>query len=100
MDDPINADDLILRTIKEEAEHHANEAAQRHSERLHRRRIDWDVRGILAILSIVGVFALAGVNLVYKGDANIPAWAATIAATISTYYFVTKAANGNRRKDD
>lgn len=101
MSDPTNADDLILRTIKEEAERHAEDAAGRHAERLQRRRIDWDVRGIIAILALIGTFTLAGAQLLLGHSADIPAWAAALVATVTTYYFVSRGSNGQtRRKDD
>jgi len=103
-EDPVNADDLILRTIKEESERHANEAAARHTERLRRRRVDWDVRGILALLALVGAFAIAFAQLSSHGDANIPAWAATTVGAIVGFYFGgrggTPNGHGDRRKED
>jgi len=102
-DEPITdgADDLILRTIKEESERHANEAAKRHTERFGRRRVDWDVRGILALLALLGAFSLAFAQLVRGDDANIPAWAATTVGAIVGFYFGGRgSANGDRRKSD
>jgi hypothetical protein len=54
-----------------------------------RRRIDWDVRGILAILALVGAFALAFVQLVFTPDksAEIPAWAAAVVSGVTGFYF-------------
>ena len=54
-----------------------------------RRRIDWDVRGILAILSLLGAFALAFTQLVLSPEhsAEIPAWAAAIVAGVTGFYF-------------
>ena len=57
--------------------------------RLFRRRIDWDVRGILAILSLLGAFALAFTQLAFSPEhsAEIPAWAAAIVAGVTGFYF-------------
>jgi len=57
--------------------------------RLFRRRIDWDVRGILAILSLLGAFALAFTQLIISPEhsAEIPAWAAAIVAGVTGFYF-------------
>lgn len=54
-----------------------------------RRRIDWDVRGILAILSLLGAFSLAFTQLVLSPEhsAEIPAWAAAIVAGVTGFYF-------------
>ena len=96
-------DELILRTIKEEAQRHADDAAARHTERLRRRRVDWDVRGILAILALLGAFAIAFVQLIIRQDANIPAWAATTVGAIVGFYFGGRGStngSGDRRKDD
>lgn len=59
------------------------------SGRLFRRRIDWDVRGILAILSLLGAFALAFTQLIVSPEhsAEIPAWAAAIVAGVTGFYF-------------
>jgi len=57
--------------------------------RIFRRRIDWDVRGILAILSLLGAFSLAFTQLVITPEhgAEIPAWAAAIVAGVTGFYF-------------
>lgn len=105
-DDPITdgGDEIILRTIKEEAARHASDAAARHTARFKRRRVDWDVRGILALLALVGAFGMAFAQLAYRGDANIPAWAATTVGAIVGFYFggrgSTTNGHGDRRKDD
>lgn len=96
-------EELILRTIKEEAQRHAADAAARHTERFKRRRVDWDVRGILATLALLGAFTLAFVQLAKGIDANIPAWAATTVGAIVGFYFGGRGGSnghGDRRKDD
>lgn len=52
-------------------------------------RLDIDVRGILAIISIVCAFALAFVQLFVSDNhsAEIPAWAAAIVAGVTGFYF-------------
>jgi hypothetical protein len=62
-----------------------------------RRRIDWDVRGILAILSLVGAFSLAGVQLAILNTAEIPAWAAAVVSGVTGFYFGSRggSTNGN-----
>jgi len=53
-----------------------------------RRRIDWDVRGILAIMALLGAFSLAFVQLVVLRDtAEIPAWAAAVVSGVTGFYF-------------
>jgi hypothetical protein len=96
-------EELILRTVKEEAARHAAAEAARHTEGLKRRRVDWDVRGILALLALLGAFGLAFAQLVTHGDANIPAWAATTVGAIVGFYFGGRGGSnghGDRRKDD
>ena len=103
MSGPENADDLILRTIKEESERHAEAAAARHTDRLKRRRVDWDVRGILALLALIGAFAIATVQLVQGHTADIPAWMATTVGAVVGFYFGGRGSSnghGDRRKDD
>jgi hypothetical protein len=52
-----------------------------------RTRIDWDVRGILAILSLIGAFGLAAGQML-MGDGNeIPAWAAAVVSAVMGFYF-------------
>jgi hypothetical protein len=52
-----------------------------------RRRIDWDVRGILAIMSLVGAFALATGLMVQGLSPEIPAWAAAVVSGVMGFYF-------------
>jgi len=52
-----------------------------------RTRIDWDVRGILAILSLLGAFSLAGVQMIQGLTADIPAWAAAVVSGVMGFYF-------------
>lgn len=64
-----------------------------------RQQFDWDVRGMLAILCVLGAFALAFAQLlvvalratspveVLKSAAEIPAWAAAVVAGVTGFYF-------------
>ena len=55
--------------------------------RLYRRRIDWDVRGILAIFAVIGAFALQAVMIV-RGDAgDMPPWVVGLVSAIIAFYF-------------
>lgn len=63
--------------------------------RFKHRRVDWDVRGILAVLSVVGAFGLAVAQLYLKMSSDIPAWAATLVGAVAGFYFGSRAgANG------
>ena len=62
-------------------------------------RLDWDVRGIIAVLSVLGVFSLAGLKLVIYGDAEVPAWAVAITVSVNTFYFATRQNGKDIRKD-
>jgi hypothetical protein len=90
---------VLLGAVKHEAQRTALGAMRREQ---HRRRIDWDVRGILAILSLVGAFALAFTQLVIGQTAEIPAWAAAIVAGVTGFYFGSRGGSigGGRRNDD
>jgi hypothetical protein len=103
-EDEEDGQQLIIQTIRDQAERYAADAAARHTERFGRRRVDWDVRGLLALLALLGAFALAFAQLVYRGDANIPAWAATTVGAVVGFYFGgrggTSNGHGDRRKDD
>jgi uncharacterized protein YcfJ len=55
--------------------------------RFKHRRIDWDVRGILAILAVIGAFGLAGAQLFLGLGSDIPAWAATLVGAVAGFYF-------------
>lgn len=64
------------------------------------KRLDLDVRGLLAIFAVIGTFALSAAGLVLQHSAEIPAWAAAMVASIVGFYFGSKAgpsngANGN-----
>lgn len=62
-----------------------------------RRRIDWDVRGIIAIMAVVGAFGLAFVQLLTQDSqgANIPSWAATLVGGIAGFYFGSRGGGSN-----
>jgi hypothetical protein len=57
--------------------------------RRRRARLDLDVRGVLAILALMGAFTLAFVQLLVLDNrtADIPAWAATTVGAIVGFYF-------------
>jgi len=59
-------------------------------------RIDWDVRGILAILAVVGAFSLAFVQLLFApvASAEIPAWAAAVVSGVTGFYFGSRSSGG------
>lgn len=54
-----------------------------------RSRLDIDVRGLLAILALLGAFTLAFTQLALgaANGAEIPAWAAAIVAGVTGFYF-------------
>lgn len=60
---------------------------RRLADRAPHRRLDLDVRGVLAILALVGAFAMAFVQLLRGSTADIPAWAATTVGAIVGFYF-------------
>lgn len=63
-----------------------------------RRRLDLDVRGILAVIALVGSFALGFVQLFMRGNADIPAWAAAVVTGIAGFYFGSRGGGGNGSK--
>ena len=63
--------------------------------RFKHRRVDWDVRGILAVLATLGAFGLAGAQLAGGHTADIPAWAATLVGAVAGFYFGSRGGNGN-----
>ncbi len=71
---------------------------RRKTDLLRRRRLDLDVRGILAILALIGAFTLAFVQLLYSATgphtADIPAWAATTVGAIVGFYFGGRGSGG------
>ena len=63
--------------------------------RFKHRRIDWDVRGILAVLAVLGAFGLAGAQLAQGLSADIPAWAATLVGAVAGFYFGSRGGGSN-----
>lgn len=66
--------------------------------RFKHRRVDWDVRGILAILAVLGAFSLAFTQLTLDLGSDIPAWAATLVGAVAGFYFGSRgggSAGGN-----
>lgn len=64
--------------------------------RFKHRRVDWDVRGILAVLSVIGAFGLASAQLFLQLSADIPAWAATLVGAVAGFYFGSRAGSNGR----
>lgn len=68
---------------------------RRSSDHQGRRRLDLDVRGVLAVLSLIGVFTLAFVQLLgNRGTADVPAWATTVVGAVIGFYFGGRTGNG------
>lgn len=63
--------------------------------RFKHRRVDWDVRGILAVLAVIGAFGLAGAQLALDLTSDIPAWAATLVGAVAGFYFGSRGGGGN-----
>ena len=65
---------------------------------LKRKKLDLDVRGVLAILALLGAFGLA-FALLFRGAApEIPTWAAALVSGVTGFYFGSRAGgtvNGN-----
>jgi hypothetical protein len=56
----------------------------------HRRsfRDDWDPRAIIALVVIIGAFALAFVSVVtHTNGATVPAWTIALIGAIGIYYY-------------
>jgi len=62
-----------------------------------RTRIDWDVRGILAVLSLLGAFCLAGAQMIQGQTADIPAWAAAVVSGVMGFYFGSRGGSDGGR---
>lgn len=59
-------------------------------------KLDLDVRGLLAIMAMVGGFALGFLIQIQTGKADIPAWAAAVVTGVVGFYFGGKgSSNGN-----
>ncbi len=74
------------------------EQGRRAADHLRRSRLDLDVRGIIAILAMLGAFGLAFVLLLDGKPPDIPAWAATTVGAIVGFYFGSRgggAGNGH-----
>lgn len=94
--------EIVREVVKEEATRRAQEATEQHLAQ-YKRRIDWDVRGIIAVIAIIGVFAIAAAQLILRGDANVPTWAATLVGGVTGFYFGSRGGTVNgqaKRKDD
>lgn len=89
--------EIVREVVKEEATRRAHEATEQHLAQ-YKGRIDWDVRGIIAVFAIVGAFGLAAAQLFLRGDANIPTWAATMVGAVIGFYFGGRATNGHSKE--
>jgi len=68
--------------------------------RFKHRRVDWDVRGIIALIVTVGVFGIASLQVLtdHPDGATIPAWAAGLVTGVNVFYFATRGnGNGSRK---
>lgn len=65
--------------------------------RFKHRRLDWDIRGVLAVLSLVGTFGYAVTLMVLSGNYSIeiPPWMPTITGTVVAFYFGGRSGNGS-----
>ena len=65
--------------------------------RFKRRRLDWDIRGVLAVLSLLGTFGYAVAQMIMSGSvsAEVPPWMPTITGTVIAFYFGGRSSNGN-----
>lgn len=61
-----------------------------------RTRIDWDVRGILAVMGLIGAFGLAIGQLIQGQSAEIPSWAAATVSAIIGFYFGSRSQDSGR----
>lgn len=75
---------------------HEPEAQRERIRTLERKaRFDLDVRGLLAVVALVLSFALAIMQLLLKGNADIPAWAAAVVTGIAGFYFGSRGGGMN-----
>ncbi len=60
------------------------------------RRVDWDVRGILAFLAVIGAFAIQGALIANGNGQEMPPWVVGLVSAIVAFYFGSRAGNGDR----
>jgi hypothetical protein len=62
----------------------------------HRARDQWGPQEVIALVVIIGAFALAVIALVWgKPNATIPAWVAALVAGIGLYYYKANGKEGS-----
>jgi hypothetical protein len=59
-----------------------------------RRRLDWDLKGVLAVLSIVGALAIQTVLIASNRTDAMPPWVVGMVMAVVAFYFGTKTGNG------
>ena len=66
--------------------------------RFRHRRLDWDIRGVLAVMSLFGTFGYAIAVMVISGNytVEIPPWMPTITGTVVAFYFGGRSNGGSQ----
>jgi hypothetical protein len=62
------------------------------------RRMDWDIRGVLAIMSLIGAVGLAVMSQLSGQKGEVPTWAAAMVMSVIGFYFGSKGGGNGKGK--
>ena len=64
--------------------------------RFKHRRLDWDVKGVIAFMAVFGAFALQATLIINHDPSEMPPWVVGLVSAIVAFYFGART-NGNTR---
>lgn len=92
-------DDSRAVAFDEELRRELRNALEKQKKQAQQGRLDLDMRGILALVGLLGAFGLSFSQLFLQGSADVPAWVSAIVGGIAGYYFGSReyrSINGNK----
>ena len=81
--------------MTDDAEANSGDVKKEEDPRFKHRRLDWDVKGVLAIMAVLGAFAIQGVLIATHDTNGMPPWTVGLVSAIVAFYF---GARGNGLK--
>lgn len=81
----------------DDADMNTGDLREQEDPRFKHRRLDWDVKGLIAVLAVFGAFAIQTILIIRNDTLDMPPWVVGLVSAIVAFYFGARS-NGLNKK--
>ena len=79
-----------------DADTNSGDVKQDEDPRFKHRRLDWDIKGVLAILAMFGAFGIQITLIIGGSSSDMPPWVVGLVSAVVAFYFGSRGNGGAR----